>query len=429
MRAQEKPKLWEYALACLYVAGVVAFICYIVEFYNTGVLRGIWSLSPEYMQEHPNAVKWIIGVCLAMFGLSLGGTGIWCALLYAVMKLVEDTGENAISMILWLAVGLGGFALQFYAGPMGLRALMFVLKLGPYSDSRKAERKEKPEGFEIAKKKGAGKRAVTNEAAFDNLIGVDKAIQEFKNALELPILHPELVKQYHIEPPRGIILYGPPGTGKTSLARAVAEYFNVPFIYQKASAFNGRYVGTTEANVRRLFAQARQLARDKHSRVIIFLDEIDSIARRRDGGHLNRPSDLVLPVLLEELDGFKKEKDIFLIAATNRLDVLDEAILRPGRLDKHIEIGYPNLEARNKLFRLYLKGVPLCKGDEIEQNFDAIMDECARKYEQISPADIKEICQRVKVKAAARQAKIGVVGIKAEDLRREMEAWVPARAG
>jgi ATP-dependent 26S proteasome regulatory subunit len=141
------------------------------------------------------------------------------------------------------------------------------------------------------------------------------------------------------------------------------------------------------------------------------------------------PEYAVLNPLLEELDGFKKEGGIFLIAATNRLDVLDEAILRPGRLDKRIEIGYPGLEARNRLFRLYLKGVPLCEGDEIAEDFDALMDECARKHEVISPADIKEICQRVKVRAAARQAQTESVGITAEDLRKEMEAWTPACAG
>jgi len=427
MRTIQRPKWWEYILAFAYVASLVLFAKCLFDLYSTGVLLGYYDMAGEIVPEYPNAIKWVIGVALGLCALTRGGTAIWCAMLYGAVKYIQYAGEKALPGIVWLTALIYGFVWQFRLGPQAYSSTRGILK---YASARKAQPQRKQEAIEVVKPtKPAARKAVTNESAFDNLVGVDKAIQEFKDALELPILHPELMKQYKVEPARGIILYGPPGTGKTSLARAVAEYFNVPFIYQKATALNGRYVGDNEANVRRLFEQARTLAREKNSRVIIFLDEIDSIARRRDGGHSNRPSDLILPALLEELDGFKKDESVFLIAATNRLDVLDEAILRPGRLDKHIEIGYPDLDARNKLFRLYLKDVPLCKGDEIEQRFEQLVDECAQKYQRISPADIKEICQRVKVKAAAREARTGVAGIKAEDLRKEMEAWVPACAG
>jgi AAA+ superfamily predicted ATPase len=426
MEIRGPTKFQETVVVIAYLIGLVAFITYTLNLYSTGVAVGLFHLTPKYMSENPNAVKWVVGAFMVMFVLTKGGTGMWCALLYLAVRIVEDTSGHIIADFVALAAIIMGFFVQF-CGEWGYHLLLSYANLGPLAPKPPPE---KQEGLQIANE-GArgGKKAVVKASAFDNLIGVDKAIKEFRDALELPLVHPELVKKYNIEPTRGIILYGPPGTGKTSLARAVAEYFNVPFIYQKATAFSGEYVGTTEANVRRLFEQARKLAAEKRSRVIIFLDEIDAIARKRDGGHRNRPSDLVLNPLLEELDGFKKENSIFLIAATNRLDVLDEAILRPGRLDKHIEIGYPDLKARKELFRLYLKGVPLCEGDEIEANFDALMDECARKHEVISPADIKEICQRVKVRAAARQAQTESVGIKAEDLRKEMEAWVPARAG
>ncbi len=426
MEIRGPSKRLETVILIVYLIGLVAFVIYTMNLYNTGVAAGLFHLTPEYMSENPNAIKWVVGAFMVMFVLTKGGTGMWCALIYFALRIVEDTSGHIIADFVALAAVIMGFFVQFL-GERGYYLLLACANLGPLAPKPLPE---KQEGLHVANE-GArgGKKAVVKASAFDNLIGVDKAIKEFKDALELPIVHPELVKKYNIEPARGIILYGPPGTGKTSLARAVAEYFNVPFIYQKATAFSGQYVGTTETNVRRLFDQARRLAAEKRSRVIIFLDEIDAIARKRDGGHHNRPSDLVLNPLLEELDGFKKEGGIFLIAATNRLDVLDEAILRPGRLDKRIEIGYPGLEARNRLFRLYLKGVPLCEGDEIAEDFDALMDECARKHEVISPADIKEICQRVKVRAAARQAQTESVGITAEDLRKEMEAWVPARAG
>lgn len=414
-------------LKLLYFAGLVAFVAYCVQLDQ--------QVAPGFPTEVSLSDSNIaMGLLLILLVVTKGGVGISCLMLFAIHFLNLIHGDAPRSMGFQVAQAL------LYVGALSLFPAVMIgnavwpsvwayLRGNEPRSSRPQETAQRRVASVANKATSTGKKTVVNPRAFDNLVGVDKAIQEFKDALELPIVHPELMKQYNIEPTRGIILYGPPGTGKTSLARAVAEYFNVPFVYQKASAFSGRYVGTTEGNVRSLFQEARSLAQEKGSRVIIFLDEIDAIARKRDGGHLNRPSDLILPALLEELDGFKKDSSIFLIAATNRLDVLDEAILRPGRLDKRIEVGYPDLDARNKLFRLYLKGVPLCEGDEIEANFDAIMDECAQRHERISPADIKEICQRVKVKAATRQAQIGPVGIRAEDLRREMAAWVPAGAG
>lgn len=242
-----------------------------------------------------------------------------------------------------------------------------------------------------------------DKAAFNKLVGVDEAVEALKDALELPMTHPELVKKYNITPPKGILLYGPPGTGKTSLARAAAEYFACYFISVKGSELAAGLVGQTEANVRELFREAYV---ERPS--IIFFDEIDAIARRRDGIALNRPSDLALNVLLAEMDGFDEKRGIFVIGATNRVDVLDDALLRPGRFDRLIEIGLPNEEARRKLWLLYLEGRPV-KG-EID------LDLLTRASAGMSPAEIKAVVERAAINAAKGELRGEKPGIDAQAL-------------
>lgn len=247
-----------------------------------------------------------------------------------------------------------------------------------------------------------------DKTIFDKLIGVDEAVEALKDALEFPMTHPELLKKYKITPPKGILLYGPPGTGKTSLARAAAEYFGCYFISVKGSELAAGLVGQTEANVRELFREAYV---ERPS--IIFFDEIDAIARRRDGMALNRPSDLALNILLAEMDGFDQKRGIFVIGATNRVDVLDEALLRPGRFDRLIEIGLPNEEARRKLWLLYLEGRPV-KG-EID------LDLLTRASAGMSPAEIKAMVERAAINAAKGELRGEKPGIDAEALHAFME--------
>ncbi|KXG73818.1 ATP-dependent zinc metalloprotease FtsH [Fervidicola ferrireducens] len=231
-----------------------------------------------------------------------------------------------------------------------------------------------------------------NLYAFDRLAGVDHAIRAIKDALEIPLMYPEKAREYGIKPSKGILFYGPPGTGKTSLARATAEYFGCYFISVKASELVGPYVGSSEAAVKQLFAQARA-----NKPAIIFFDEIDAIARRRDGSHLNRPSDIVLNILLAEMDGFEKDEGVFVIGATNRLDVLDEALLRPGRFDSVIEIPLPDFKARKKLFSIYLEGRPISD----EEFLDVF--ELAKLTEGMSPAQIEAICKKAALTALKRE--------------------------
>lgn len=244
-----------------------------------------------------------------------------------------------------------------------------------------------------------------NLNAFKKLIGVDKAIEEIMDALELPLLYPEKVKDYGIKPPKGLLLCGPPGTGKTSLARAAAEYFGCYFVYVKGSELLKPYVGSSEESVKTLFGKARA-----NKPAIIFFDEIDAICRKRDGSNLNRASDIILNILLAEMDGFEQDHDLFIIGATNRVDVLDEAVLRPGRFDSIIELSLPDEDARAKLFWLFLNGKPVAERLELMP--------FAQQTEGMSPAQIESICRKAALRALKREvsANCEKPGLKMEDV-------------
>lgn len=193
-----------------------------------------------------------------------------------------------------------------------------------------------------------------NKDAFDQIVGMEKAKTELRDAIELPLIYPQKIKQYDLKPASGLIFYGPPGTGKTALARASASYFGAEFFLVNATSLVGQFVGTTEAAVKEIFQKARSKTPS-----IIFFDEIDAIGAKRDGRNMNRPSDIILNLLLTELDGFEKRKGVFVIAATNRIDILDEALLRPGRFEIKVEVPAPNEEERLALLKFFGKKKPL----------------------------------------------------------------------
>lgn len=245
-------------------------------------------------------------------------------------------------------------------------------------------------------------------SAFDGLVGVDHAVQAVKEALELPIKYPEKVKTFRLKPVKGILFYGPPGTGKTSLARATAKYFGCTIAVITPAYLLDRWVGGSEKRVNFIFQDARKRAAVTGRPVILFFDEIDAIGRRRDGEHMNRASDVVLNQLLAELDGVTPNTGVFVMGATNRLDVLDEALLRPGRFDKLIEVGLPNAAARRELFRRGLSGRPVAGDIDLE----ALVEQ-TRGF---SPAAITNVCDQAAQAAAMRSVQTGVEAITMRDL-------------
>ena len=215
---------------------------------------------------------------------------------------------------------------------------------------------------------------------YSDVGGLDEQIKELREVVELPLKHPEIFEELGIEPPKGILLYGPPGCGKTLLAKAVAGESNATFISLVASELAQKFVGEGARIVRELFKLARRKAP-----AIIFIDEIDAIAAKRldVGTSGEREIHRTLTQLLAELDGFKPLDRVKVIAATNRIDILDPALLRPGRFDRIIEVPLPDFRGRIEIFKIHTRRM---KVKDIDYN------KLAKLTEGATGADIKTIC-------------------------------------
>lgn len=200
------------------------------------------------------------------------------------------------------------------------------------------------------------------DTSFSDLGGLEEQISLIKESIELPLTNPQAFTKFGIEPPGGVILVGPPGCGKTMLAKAVANSTDCTFIRLVASELAQKYIGEGGRMVRELFDLARE-----RSPSIVFIDEIDAIgAKRLDSATSgDREVQRTLMQLLAELDGFDSLADVKLIAATNRPDILDEALLRPGRFDRVIEIPLPKEDARLAILDIHMKDMPITKGVSI----------------------------------------------------------------
>lgn len=197
------------------------------------------------------------------------------------------------------------------------------------------------------------------KVGFNQIAGNIEAKEQVEDIIGF-IKEPEKYTKLGARMPKGIIFYGPPGTGKTLMAKAIAKEANVPFFSLSGSDFVQMYVGVGASRIRELFKEAR-----KHEKAVIFIDEIDAIGKKRTNSvsGSNEEKDQTLNALLTEMSGFKQDEGVVVIAATNRLELLDDALLRPGRFDRHIEIGYPDQYAREQIIKLYLKDKPV--SDEV----------------------------------------------------------------
>jgi proteasome regulatory subunit len=215
---------------------------------------------------------------------------------------------------------------------------------------------------------------------FEDIGGLDDQIQAIREIIELPLLHPELFEQIGIDPPTGALLSGPPGTGKTLLAKAIANSTNARFIHLVGSDLVQKFIGEGSRMVREVFSLAKE-----NTPAIIFIDEIDAIAvKRTDEVYKgDREVQRTFMQLLSELDGFANTEGIMFLAATNREDVLDPAILRPGRFDRIIKFGLPNEEARIMILKIHTRKMNLKDID-----FKGL----AKKTEGFSGAQLKALC-------------------------------------
>jgi len=231
------------------------------------------------------------------------------------------------------------------------------------------------------------------DVSYDQVGGLESQIQEIKETVELPLTNPGLFEDIGIEPPRGVLLYGLPGTGKTMLAKAVAHESKATFIHMSGSELVHKFIGEGAQLVRDIF----QMAREK-SPSIIFIDEIDAVGsiRTHDGTTGSAEVNRTMMQLLAEMDGFRTRGDIKIIAATNRIDILDPALLRPGRFDRIIEIPMPSADGRLTILEIHAQ--KMRKGPDVD------LVEIARVTEEASGADLKAIVVEAGMNALRRNA-------------------------
>jgi transitional endoplasmic reticulum ATPase len=214
---------------------------------------------------------------------------------------------------------------------------------------------------------------------WDDIGGLDNVKQELKEAVEWPLKKPHVFKRMGVKPPKAVLLYGAPGTGKTLLAKAVANESEANFILVNGPELLSKFVGESEKGVRKVFAKARQAAPS-----IIFFDEIDALAPRRGMSFDSHVTERMVNQILTEMDGLQELADVVIIGATNRPDIIDPALLRPGRFDRIILAEVPDEKTRKKIFEVHLKGMPL-KGVNAE--------DLAKQTEGYVGADIEAVCR------------------------------------
>ncbi|PKP54395.1 MAG: proteasome-activating nucleotidase [Candidatus Altiarchaeales archaeon HGW-Altiarchaeales-3] len=226
------------------------------------------------------------------------------------------------------------------------------------------------------------------DVTFAEIGGLGSIVQDIKDVIELPLLRPEVFREIGIEAPKGVLLYGPPGTGKTMIAKAIANETNSCFIKITASELARKYIGEGAKLVRNIFKLAK-----KNAPTIIFLDEIDAIASNRMDANTvgDREVQRTLMQLLAEIDGFDSLENVRIVAATNRIDILDSALLRPGRFDRIIEIPFPDHVARKEIFNVYVSRMKI--------SGDVKIDRLINDSEGLSGADIKSVCTEAGLKA------------------------------
>ena len=291
---------------------------------------------------------------------------------------------------------------------------------------------------------------VVPDVTYDDIGGLDRQIAEIADAVELPFLHADLFAEHRLPAPKGILLYGPPGCGKTLIAKAVANSLAKKvaaaigedkgrsyFVNIKGPELLNKYVGETERQIRLVFERAREKSEEGWP-VIVFFDEMDSMFRTRGTGVSSDMESTVVPQLLAEIDGVEGLENVIVIGATNREDLIDPAILRPGRLDVKIRIDRPDSVAARQVFLRYLNDeIPIGDGESIDEMVDAAVDEMYRTDELnrflevtyangdkevlyfkdfASGAMIENIVRRAKKSAIKRVIAGGARGVNTHDL-------------
>ncbi len=231
--------------------------------------------------------------------------------------------------------------------------------------------------------------SANSSVSWEDVAGVDEAKAELREVVDF-LRHPKRFQQLGARVPKGILLYGPPGTGKTLLAKAVARESGAKFYSQSASAFVEMFAGLGAARIRKLFDEAR-----RNAPAIVFIDELDAVGTARAGGGFNREHDQTLNQLLVELDGFDESAQVIVMGASNRLQDLDPALLRPGRFDRQVMVAPPDLAGREAILRVHTRGKPLAESVDLTT--------VARHTSGLTGADLANICNEAAIFAGRRE--------------------------
>ncbi len=289
----------------------------------------------------------------------------------------------------------------------------------------------KPRGFvkvtantrlQVVSEEAAEKLAIPR-VTYEDIGGLQEEIQRIREMVELPLRHPELFQRLGIEPPKGVLLHGPPGTGKTLLAKAVANESDATFLSINGPEIMSKFYGESEERLRRVFQEAQEKAPS-----IIFIDEIDAIAPKREevGGEVERR---VVAQLLALMDGLKSRGDVIVIGATNVVNMIDPALRRPGRFDREIEIGVPDKQGRLEILQIHTRSMPLDKDVDLKK-----LSEITHGY---TGADLAALCREAAMKALRRylpeikldekipQAVLEKMVVKAEDFMNAFKEITP----
>ncbi|MCI4456222.1 MAG: AAA family ATPase [Sulfolobus sp.] len=265
---------------------------------------------------------------------------------------------------------------------------------------KKALEKQPNEGFD--------------KITWDMIGGYEEIKREIREYIELPLRRKDIAEKYGLKPPKGILLFGPPGCGKTMMMKALANEAKINFIYVSVPEIMSKWYGESEQRLRELFNNARKMAP-----VILFFDEIDTIGVRREQHVGDSVTPRLLSLMLSEMDGLASEDGVIVVGSTNVPHLLDKALLRPGRFDKLIYVGLPDLKSRIEIFKIHCKGKPLA-GDV---DFEAL----ARMTERYTGADIANVCQEVARRVAAESLNTGVIReIKMDDFIEVIKKYKPS---
>ena len=246
----------------------------------------------------------------------------------------------------------------------------------------------------------AAEQTTSPSVTYEDIGGLDSELEQVREMIELPMRHPELFQQLGIEPPKGVLLQGPPGTGKTLMARAVANEIDAHFTDISGPEIMSKYYGESEEQLREVFEEAAE-----NAPAVVFIDEIDSIAPKRDdtSGDVERR---VVAQLLSLMDGLEERKEVVVIGATNRVDALDPALRRGGRFDREIEVGVPDKSGRTEILQVHTRGMPLAEDVDIEQYAESTHGFVGADIEQLAKEAAMNALRRIRPELDLEQDQI-----------------------